>query len=87
MLLALDAVILVLAGFLIYRAHLVVVLEHGRISAVAWPKKVIWSESLDSLESALITQSRGNYSIQLLWPHDSHRVELWDSLREKLAIP
>jgi hypothetical protein len=84
---ALGVALLAGSGYVMYRAHVTVVLEHGRISAIAWSRKVIWSEPLDSLERVLITQGRGNYFMQLRWPYVSHRVELWDSLLKKLAGP
>jgi hypothetical protein len=79
--------LLALFFYIPYRTHTTLVLGSGRISLVSWSGKILWDESLGDLEKAVITSSRGNYFMKLVWPHESRRVELWDSLSDKLFGP
>ena len=77
-----------LAAYAFVSAHRTIVLESGQISVESRSGRVQWAESLASLERVLITRARGNnYSMQLIWPHKTRRVVLWDSLRDNITGP
>lgn len=62
-------------------------LEHAMLTAVRHNGQVAWQESLEGLESVMVTRGRGGLvsTLILRWPGHVRRLELYRSLETALA--